>query len=155
MRLNRHPTIFGILCRNVSMNCRGGNVRFHAIALCDRDGDLTFELAPKAGGDNRIRTGSQSDDQLNESARPTIKVPGRRLDMMLPRPIRRPLGIKIDTQGAEPLVVAGAPLSLPKPIWCRWNSALWPVPPGRRRGWLDRFLSRPLSRGKRRRRRGF
>jgi FkbM family methyltransferase len=89
------------------MNCSGGNVRIHAIALCDRDGDLTFELAPKASGDNRIRTGTESGDQLEERARPTITVPGRRLDGLLPRPIRQPLGIKIDTQGAEPLVVAG------------------------------------------------
>jgi FkbM family methyltransferase len=103
-----------------------GNVRIHAIALCDRDGDLTFELAPKASGDNRIRTGTESGGQLNESARPTVTVPGRRLDGLLPRPIRQPLGIKIDTQGAEPLVVGEAPLSLPKPILCRLVLALWP-----------------------------
>ena len=101
------PDNLWYLCRNVSMNGRGDNVQIHAIALCDRDGDLTFELAPKASGDNRIRLGTESDDQLNEKARPTIRVPGRRLDAMLPQPIRRPLGIKIDTQGAEPLVVSG------------------------------------------------
>ena len=101
------PDNLRYLFRNVSMNGSGGNVRIHAIALCDRDGDLTFEVAPKTGGDNRIRTGTESDDRLNESARPTIEVAGRRLDGLLPRPIRQPLGIKIDTQGAEPLVVAG------------------------------------------------
>jgi FkbM family methyltransferase len=92
---------------NVAMNCPSGNVRVHEVALCDRDAEVTLELAHRVSGDNRIRTGAETGDQLNESTRTTTTVPGRRLDTIMTTTIRRPLGIKIDTQGAEPLVLEG------------------------------------------------
>ena len=43
---------------------------------------------------------------MKEQTRDTIHVQADRLDAVLER-LRRPLGVKIDTQGAEPFVIAG------------------------------------------------
>lgn len=94
------------LRRNLALNdC--STVTVHPVAVCAEDGDLTLELSAGDSGDNRIRTNGNSNGALRESSRQTVTVPGRRLDALIPQPIRRPLVVKMDVQGAEPFVVAG------------------------------------------------
>ena len=98
------------LRRNVRLNGVDGNVRVHHAAVFDRDTELTFELASRHSGDHRIRIGAVA-GQLQEEQRPTIRVAAKRLDDVITE-IRTPLGVKIDTQGAEPFVIRGGTRAL-------------------------------------------
>jgi FkbM family methyltransferase len=98
------------LRRNLALNDIHHNVCVHQVALFEREAELVFELATRHSGDHRIRVGHAA-GQLGESERRTIRVPARRLDDVI-TDIRRPLGIKIDTQGAESFVVRGGPRTL-------------------------------------------
>ena len=80
-------------------------VRVHHAAVFDRDTEIAFELASRHSGDHRIRVGAPS-RSLQENRRPTIRVAAKRLDDVVTE-IRGPLGVKIDTQGAEPFVIRG------------------------------------------------
>ena len=100
------PENFRNLSINVAANCAHGNVRLHQVAVFDRDADLKFELAPNNLGDHRIRLNESGASLQGEDERRTISVPAAPLDALVGE-IGGPLAVKIDTQGAEPFVVAG------------------------------------------------
>lgn len=93
------PVNFGFLRRNVARNAPGGIVEFHQVALFDQRGSMSLAIADGNIGDHRLTHGSVA-------GRNSVTVPTVPLDDFLPR-IRGDLAIKVDTQGAEPFVVAG------------------------------------------------
>ena len=106
------PTNFRNLKINISVNCNKENVRAFNLALFDRETVLPFEISPNNLGDHRLRLGD-SPGLLGEEKRQLIEVPCARLDDMC-IPIQGPFLVKIDTQGAEPFVVAGGLATLGK-----------------------------------------
>ena len=100
------PENFRNLATNVAANCEHGNVRLFQTALFDRNASLTFELAPNNLGDHRIRLQESQINLQGEDERRIITVPAAPLDTLVGE-IASPLAVKIDTQGAEPFVVAG------------------------------------------------
>jgi hypothetical protein len=93
------PTNFGFLHRNVARNAPNANVQFHQAALFTEHGSMQLSVASENIGDHRLtRNGIQG--------RPSVTVPTLPLDYFLPE-ARGKLGLKIDTQGAEPFVVGG------------------------------------------------
>jgi FkbM family methyltransferase len=99
------PTNYANLVANVRLNCTYGNVETHQIAVFDKATTLRFELASRNLGDHRIRT-TEAAGLMGEQDRPVIEVSGRPLREVVGQ-ATSPLAIKIDTQGAEPFVVAG------------------------------------------------
>jgi FkbM family methyltransferase len=99
------PTNFRYLCENVLLNCRAGNVRLLNFALYDQNATLPFEIAERHSGDHRISL-VDVEGELNEQGRTKISIPAKRLDDVL-SDIVKPLGAKIDVQGAEPFVLSG------------------------------------------------
>jgi hypothetical protein len=75
------------------------------VALMDKPGELVFELSPTNHGDHRARM-NESVALMDENKWATIVVSGKCLDDFahLAKP---PLAVKMDTQGAEPFVIAG------------------------------------------------
>jgi FkbM family methyltransferase len=106
------PTNFRNLKINISVNCNNENVRAFNLALFDRKTVLPFEISPNNLGDHRLRLGN-SPGLLAEEKRQVIEVPCVRLDDMC-IPILGPFLVKIDTQGAEPFIVAGGLATLGK-----------------------------------------
>jgi FkbM family methyltransferase len=100
------PENFRNLATNVAANCVHDNVKLFQTAVFDRDASLKFELAPNNLGDHRVRMKESDLNLLDEDERPTITVRAAPLDTLVGE-IRSPLAVKIDTQGAEPFVVAG------------------------------------------------
>jgi FkbM family methyltransferase len=100
-----HPTNFKHLRENVAVNCPSANVTLHNLALFDSAATLEFEMSPRHSGDHRLRL-NKDGGAMKEQTRETIHVQANRLDAVIPH-VRRPLGVKIDTQGAEPFVIAG------------------------------------------------
>ena len=93
------PTNFTNLAENVRRNAVHGNVVLHQLALADRTATLRFGLADDGNlGDHRLVSDTDT--------RRSIAVAASRLDD-LDLPIAGPLGVKIDTQGAEPAIIAG------------------------------------------------
>ncbi|QND70477.1 FkbM family methyltransferase [Tardiphaga robiniae] len=120
------PTNFKNLSRNVRLNCSGENVTLHQMALFDRKSTLSFELSDSNLGDHRIRlNGSSVPSLLNETTRPVIEVPCVRLDD-LDIPVAGRFFAKIDTQGAEPFIIAGGGATLAKAdvILTEWSPYL-------------------------------
>jgi FkbM family methyltransferase len=99
------PENFRNLEANISLS-RLQNVTALQTALFDREAMLQFEIAIGNLGDHRLRVGAPKDGRLGEERRKVIKVAARPLDVALPEVVT-PLAVKIDTQGAEPYVVAG------------------------------------------------
>jgi FkbM family methyltransferase len=109
------PRNFAHLTFNVAENCPSGNVVLHNVALFDRSAELEFELSNNNAGDHRVRVLPTSKGAYAEDARETIRVRAARLDDLLPlESLRLPIAVKIDTQGAEPQVIAGAQTILQK-----------------------------------------
>jgi FkbM family methyltransferase len=106
------PTNFQNLKINIAVNCNNENVRSFNLALFDRKTVLPFEISPNNLGDHRLRLGN-SRGLLAEEKRKVIMVPCARLDDLC-IPIQGPFLVKIDTQGAEPFVVAGGLVTLGK-----------------------------------------
>ena len=69
-----------------------------------------MELSPDSSGDHRVRRdGPVKDGLFYESARAQVRVEAVRLDTALASSsLNDPVVIKIDVQGAEPLVLKGA-----------------------------------------------
>jgi FkbM family methyltransferase len=105
------PATFRNLSTNVAANCAHGNVKLFQTAVFDRCAEVKFELAPNNLGDHRIRLRDSSVNRLGEDERRTITVPAAPLDQLVDE-IHGPLAVKIDTQGAEPFVVAGGTRTL-------------------------------------------
>jgi FkbM family methyltransferase len=101
------PANFGYLARNVAIHCKHGNVELFNAALCDRNAAIDFELDVNNHGDHRIHmNGVQG--VFDEQDRPVISVKGMRLDDALSiDSLQAPIGIKIDTQGAEGKIFVG------------------------------------------------
>lgn len=99
------PENFEHLCENVRVRCTHENVALHKLALLDRSEQVPFELSPTNPGDHRVRLASHV-GLLGEDEWPTIDVPAARLDDVV-LPGEGPLAIKMDVQGAEPLVIKG------------------------------------------------
>lgn len=88
------PGNFSFLAQNVAANCRHNNVLIRNIALADRTCDLGFSRSTYNSGDHRI------------SDKGAAIVKARPLDDF-PPPDNLPFAVKIDTQGAEPMIVRG------------------------------------------------
>jgi FkbM family methyltransferase len=102
------PRNFGYLTLGFQANCPHGNVVLKQVALFDRKDVLEFELSGSNFGDHRIRAMKEEKGVFEEGSRTTISVSSDRLDEVLAgHQFRRPLGIKIDTQGAEPGIFRG------------------------------------------------
>jgi FkbM family methyltransferase len=99
------PSNFNYLQLNIAANCSHRNVKLHQLAAFSERKKLKFELSPDNPGDHRIRL-TAADGRLNEQRRRTIEVDAIPLDDLI-TPKRMPIGVKIDTQGAEPFVIAG------------------------------------------------
>jgi FkbM family methyltransferase len=93
------PVNFGFLQRNVARNAPDGDVHFHQIALFTERGSMALAIAGENIGDHRLT-------REGVSGRQTITIPTAPLDDFLPE-VHGKLGVKIDTQGAEPFVVGG------------------------------------------------
>ena len=73
------------------------------VAAGDRDGEIEFNVHDDVSGSSAFKQveGPALDGK-------TVTVPMRRLDTLIPGPVARPAVLKIDTQGAELLVISGA-----------------------------------------------
>lgn len=99
------PENFAFLSRNAVLNGVADRIGLNNVALMDEPGELVFELSPSNHGDHRARRG-EALSLMSEDQWDTVKVAGRKLDDFAGE-IAGPLVLKIDTQGAEPLVIAG------------------------------------------------
>jgi len=100
------PTCYRYLVDNVAANCPNADVRLENLAIYDREAVLTLEVSNVNHGDNRIRRQAAA-GALDEQDRPTVPVRAVPLDDFLTDPLVGPVVVKVDTQGAEPYVVAG------------------------------------------------
>jgi len=101
------PHNFAYLNLGLRENCSQDNVRLSQLALFDRQDKVKFELSPNNLGDHRVRI-SEADGLLGEGSRETIVVQANRLDNILDVDLlKRPLAVKIDTQGSEARIFAG------------------------------------------------
>lgn len=101
------PSNFRMLNLNVQANgCK--NVTLHNVALSSEPGILAFELSPHNMADHRIRRPTSTHALMGEESRTVVSVPARRLDDMVHTDaLQVPIVIKMDVQGAEPLVMEG------------------------------------------------
>ena len=94
------PINFFHLSQNVKRNCEFGNVELVQAAVMEKEGSLSFGLNRDGNpGDHRVVKG--------RTDRTVIEVRGIPLDQYLSVIGDDPLAVKIDTQGAEPFVIAG------------------------------------------------
>jgi len=93
------PVNFGYLRWNVARNAEAASIELHHMALFDKRGTMSMALANENLGDHRLTHGGVA-------GRRTIQVPTVPLDDFLDR-VAGPLAVKVDTQGAEPFVIAG------------------------------------------------
>jgi FkbM family methyltransferase len=105
------PENFKHLAENLDRYVTAGSARLHNVAAYDRPSEMSFERSAWNYGDHRVRAeGSGEGGEYAEDKRDVITVACVRLDDVLePDKLRRPLVIKIDTQGSEVNVLEGAP----------------------------------------------
>ena len=100
------PDTYRHLTRNVAANCPHANVELFNKAVGDRTGAVEFERDVHNPGDHRIHVAG--DGFLMEATRPVITVSACRLDDAFDlATLRRPIVVKMDTQGSEGLIFAG------------------------------------------------
>jgi FkbM family methyltransferase len=98
------PENFRNLKANVRANCDPDKVKTFQVALFESESQLDFELSDYNLGDHRISlNGSTGPDDAREVVR-VRAVPLDSLDLVRGT---AGLAVKIDTQGAEPFVIAG------------------------------------------------
>ena len=102
------PTNFRMLVANLSINCPGHQFSLHEIALGNENGMASFAINPRNAGDNRLAGSGRG--AMGEDRWQRIQVPVRRLDHLIGE-FNKPLVVKIDVQGAEAHVAAGARLT--------------------------------------------
>ena len=101
------PRNFAYLNQGLRENCTGKNVVVHQLALFDRKSKLEFALSDANFGDHRIHTVNR-DGSPEDASQGIILVGADRLDdVMDVSRLKRPIAIKIDTQGAEPNIFSG------------------------------------------------
>ena len=106
------PRNFAYLNLGLRENCPYDNVVLSQVALFDRKDTVKFELSSSNYGDHRVRV-SETDGLLGEGSREVILVQAERLDDIVHVDrLKRPLAVKIDTQGAEPNIFAGGERTL-------------------------------------------
>ena len=93
------PLNFSFLKRNVARNAADGTVDFQQVALYHSRGIMSLAVADGNIGDHRLTQGEIP-------GRQTVEISTLLLDDFLDK-IVEPLAIKIDTQGAEPSILAG------------------------------------------------
>jgi len=106
------PVNFANLTLNIAANCFHDNVVTHGAGVLDRRCVMDLEIGEGNLGDHRVHR-SDSPGEFGEQRRQIIQVPGVTLDEIIGE-VNLPLAVKIDTQGAEPLVVAGGLRTLAK-----------------------------------------
>lgn len=99
------PANARFLRRNAEVNGCLDKIEICDVALLEAPGEVTFELSPENHGDHRFRR-ADGVSLMDESQWQTISVPALRLDDFGDR-VQGPIAMKIDVQGAEPLVYAG------------------------------------------------
>lgn len=96
-----------LLERNLLRNEVRGRVQIHSLAVSDSSGKISLRRSPTNFGDFRITkdfNGQEFEDHLWDS----IEVPTKKLDQIFElTELKQPIIIKVDTQGAEPLVFMG------------------------------------------------
>jgi FkbM family methyltransferase len=110
LALEPEPSNFRYLEMNVKANCPHSNVTLKRVAAFSKRGTVSFELSSENYGDHRIRL-QNAPGAMGEQQRQTIDVKTVPLDEMV-TVCARPLAVKIDTQGAEPFVLAGGRATL-------------------------------------------
>src|ERR1700730_5225126 len=105
LAIEPEPKNFANLCLNIAENCPYNNVEVRRLAMFVRRQRLSLELSSGNLGDHRLRIGEKT-GQYGEENRATIDVEAMPLDEIAGN-LNGPLAVKIDTQGAEPLVVSG------------------------------------------------
>jgi FkbM family methyltransferase len=98
------PGNFAHLSDNVRRNCPHDNVELHQVALAEHHEAVRLGIANGNIGDNRIGFDERGQRRM-------VKVQGVPLDDFYDR-IDGAFAIKIDVQGAEPLVIAGGARTL-------------------------------------------
>jgi len=105
-------TNYNFLRKNIINNGLELRIKPFNIALFSEDCTLDMELSKDNMGDHRVRRRSLSDSQVNyygEQSRTTVQVQARKLDALLKfQDLNKPIVLKVDTQGAEVQVFAGA-----------------------------------------------
>ena len=99
------PENFDHLSRNALRNGVAGRMTIHNKALLDVKGIATFELSPSNHGDHRYRTGVAIDG-MGENGWSITEVIVDTLDGAVGG-VSGSFAVKMDTQGSEPLVIAG------------------------------------------------
>lgn len=94
------PEVLGILKHNVRIN-HASNIVLHECAVGNGDGVVRFHLAESRN------MGLGSMRSLGGSRDRSVTVPVGRLDMLVPQSTRIKL-LKVDVEGAEPMVLKGA-----------------------------------------------
>lgn len=100
------PQNFLFLCANAGAN-RASRVNAYNLALMASEGALEFERSRINWGDHRVRRAPGI--EMDERQDAVIRVDGKRLDDVLAGvELRRPVLLKVDTQGADVQVLRGA-----------------------------------------------
>ncbi len=102
------PEIAALLRRNVEANRQGGRILVRSMAVGDQSGTVDLHLPP-AQEDGTVETSASLEPGFKEATARTITVPAATLDDAWEAEGRPevPL-VKIDVEGAEPRVLAGA-----------------------------------------------
>jgi FkbM family methyltransferase len=98
---------FKLLQANAKRHELSGSVKLFNIAIFDSDSEVSFEISDWNHGDHRVRM-VDSKGAFGEEHRVVTTVAARRLDNVVDtKVIRRPLFVKIDTQGGEAHALKG------------------------------------------------
>ena len=102
------PDNYRHLETNVARHCHHGNVQLFNVAIYDRTGTIDFEIDVHNHGDHRIHTVGMGHTLMVEDTRPVITVQAQRLDDLFDLPtLKRPVVVKMDTQGSEGQIFLG------------------------------------------------
>jgi FkbM family methyltransferase len=98
---------FRLLQANTAQYSQNGLVKLFNVAIFDSDGEVSFEVSDWNHGDHRVRLVDEK-GAFGEQHRRVTTVEARRLDNMVNvNDVRRPLFVKIDTQGGEAHALKG------------------------------------------------